>query len=295
MIRKTMAYYIQQIQDLHFPVQSKPIKLQTKPSSMSKPRLEGKVALITGAASGIGEEAVRLFAANGACVVLADVQDELGRGVVESMASEKVAYRHCDVRDEKQVEETVKYAMEKFGKLDILFSNAGIIGPLTGILELDIEGLDNTMATNVRGVASTMKHAARAMVARQIRGSIICTTSVAASLGGAGPHAYTASKHALVGLVRAACSELGAYGIRVNCVSPFGVATPLSCKAYNLEPEEVEASSSAVANLKGVVLKASHVAEAALFLASDEAAYISGQNLGVDGGFTVVNHSYSAF
>ncbi|KAJ9171678.1 hypothetical protein P3X46_015007 [Hevea brasiliensis] len=150
------------------------------------------------------------------------------------------------------------------------------------------------MATNVRGVAATIKHAARAMVVKNIRGSIICTTSIASSLGGTAPHAYTISKHALVGLVRTACSELGVHGIRVNCISPFGVATPLSCKAYNLKPSEVEANSCALANLKGIVLKAKHVAEAALFLASDESAYISGHNLAVDGGFTVVNHSFSA-
>ncbi|XP_038709744.1 short-chain dehydrogenase reductase 3b-like [Tripterygium wilfordii] len=268
--------------------------IKTTPTSMSKPRLEGKVALVTGAASGIGEEAVRLFASHGALVVVADVQDELGHQVVSSIGPDRVSYRHCDVRDEKQVEETVNYTLSKHGKLDILFSNAGIIGPLTGILDLDIEGFDNTMATNVRGVAATIKHAARAMVGKKIRGSIICTTSAASSIGGTGPHAYTTSKHALVGLVRTACCELGEYGIRVNCVSPFGIATPLSCRAYNLEPSEVEANSCALANLKGIVLKARHVAEAALFLASDESAYISGHNLAVDGGFTVVSHSYSA-
>lgn len=256
--------------------------------------MEGKVALITGAASGIGEEAVRLFAENGAFVVAADVQDDLGHLVVASIGSHRATYRHCDVRDEQEVEETVNFTLEKYGKLDILFSNAGIMGPLTSILELDIQGFDNTMATNVRGVAATIKHAARAMVAKNIRGSIICTTSVASLLAGTGPHAYTVSKHALVGLVRTACSELGVHGIRVNCISPFGVATPLSCKAYNLEPSEVEANSCALANLKGIVLKAKHVAEAALFLASDESAYISGHNLAVDGGFTVVNQSFSA-
>ncbi|BFG23794.1 hypothetical protein CerSpe_100680 [Prunus speciosa] len=261
---------------------------------MSKPRLEGKVALITGAAGGIGEEAVRLFAENGAFVVAADIQDELGPHVVASIGSERVSYCHCDVRDENQVEKTVNYTLDKYGSLDILFSNAGVMGPMTGILDLDIQGFDNTMATNVRGVAATIKHAARAMVARKIHGSIICTTSVAASLGGTAPHAYTTSKHALLGLVRGACSELGAYGIRVNSISPFGVATPLSCKAYNLQPSEVEANSSAIANLKGIVLKARHVAEAALFLAADESAYVSGHNLVVDGGFTVVDHSYSA-
>ncbi|XP_048226564.1 short-chain dehydrogenase reductase 3b [Ricinus communis] len=255
---------------------------------MSKPRLGGKVALITGAASGIGEQAVRLFVENGAFVIAADVQDDLGQEVVESVGTDKATYRHCDVRDEKQVEETVNYAVEKYGKLDVLFSNAGILGPLTGILELDLSGFDNTMATNVRGVAATIKHAARAMVAKNIRGSIICTASVASSVGGTGPHAYTVSKHAILGLVRTACCELGNYGIRVNCISPFGVATPLTCNAYNMKPSEVEANCSNLGNLKGIALKAKNVAETALFLASDESAYISGHNLVIDGGYTVV-------
>ncbi|KAK4418009.1 Short-chain dehydrogenase reductase 3b [Sesamum alatum] len=263
--------------------------------SNPSPRLEGKVALITGAASGIGEAAARLFIEHGASVVVADIQDELGRQVLDSIKSEKVSYHHCDVKDEKQVAEAVSYTVDKYGSLDILFSNAGIMGPLESILDLNMDGLNEVLATNVRGVAATIKHAARVMVDRKIKGSIICTASVAGCIGGAGPHAYSASKHAVVGLVKTACSELGMHGIRVNCISPYGVATPLACKAYGLKPSEVEAGSSAVGNLKGVVLTTKQVAEAALFLASEESSYVSGQNLAVDGGVSVVSSRYSTY
>ncbi|PIN09923.1 Reductase [Handroanthus impetiginosus] len=221
---------------------------------MSKPRLEGKEALITGAASGIGEEAARLFIKHGAAVVVADIQDELAYQVISSINSEKVSYYQCDVKDEKQVAAPVNYAVEKYGSLDILFSNAGIFGPLTSVLDLDMKRFDNTLAVNVRGVAATIKHAGGAMVERTIKGSIICTASVAAWIGGAGPQAYSASKHAVVGLAKAACSELGRYGIRVNCVSPAGLATSMAFKAFGQTQSEVEASSCATANLKGVVL-----------------------------------------
>ena len=110
------------------------------------------MALITGAASGIGEETARLFAANGAFVVVADIDNELGRKVAASIGIDQASFHHCDVRDEKQVEETVSYTVEKYGGLDILFSNAGIIGSLASILSLDISDFDNTFATNVRGV-----------------------------------------------------------------------------------------------------------------------------------------------
>lgn len=111
------------------------------------------MALITGAASGIGEETARLFAANGAFVVVADIDDELGQKVVDFIGVNQASFHHCDVRDEKQVEETMNYTIEKHGRLDILFSNAGIIGCLTSsILTLDMSKFDNIMATNVRGV-----------------------------------------------------------------------------------------------------------------------------------------------
>ncbi|XP_008812964.2 short-chain dehydrogenase reductase 3b-like [Phoenix dactylifera] len=258
---------------------------------MSKPRLEGKVAIITGAASGIGEAAARLFASNGATVVIADIQDELGTAVAASISPGKCSYKHCDVTDETQVEETVNHVLRTHGRLDIMFSNAGVLGTATPILDADMGELDRVMAVNVRGTAAAVKHSARAMVARGTRGSIICTASVASCRGGLAPAAYTASKHAVLGLVRAAAGELGQHGIRVNCLSPFGVATPLACGLNGMSLSKVEDLCCAMANLKGVVLKTSHVAEAALFLASDESVFISGHNLVVDGGTTAVNSS----
>ncbi|RZC56066.1 hypothetical protein C5167_014916 [Papaver somniferum] len=219
---------------------------------MSKLRLEGKVAIITGAASGIGEATARLFVEHGAFVVVADIQDELGDQVVSSIGKEKASYKHCDVSVEKQVEEAVAFALEKYGSLDIVYSNAD----------------------------------------RKIRGSIICTASVAAVSAGFAPHCYTASKHAVLGLVRSACSELGAYGIRVNCISPSGVGTPLACDIGKISARHVEAYTAKMSLLKGIILKAKHIADAALFLASDDSVYLNGHNLVVDGGFTVAASSF---
>ncbi|CAE6073350.1 unnamed protein product [Arabidopsis arenosa] len=250
-------------------------------------RLDGKIVIITGGASGIGAEAARLFTDHGAKVVIVDIQEDLGQNLAVSIGLDKASFYRCNVTEETEVENAVKFTVEKHGKLDVLFSNAGVMEPHGSILDLDLEAFDRTMAVNVRGAAAFIKHAARSMVASGTRGSIVCTTSIAAEIGGPGPHSYTASKNALLGLIRSACGGLGKYGIRVNGVAPYGVATGLT--SYNEETVKmVEDYCEATGNLKGVVLKARHIAEAALFLASDDSVYISGQNLAVDGGFSVV-------
>ena len=158
-------------------------------------------------------------------------------------------------------------------------------------MDMDLAELDRVMAVNFRGAAACVKHAARAMVppngARG--GAIVCTASVASLQGGFGPASYTASKHAVLGLVRAAAGELGRHGVRVNCVSPSGVATPMSCALMGIGPEELEAMTVPGNVLQGKVLRAEDVAEAALFLASDQAGFINGHLLVVDGATTVVN------
>ncbi|KAG2304264.1 hypothetical protein Bca52824_032915 [Brassica carinata] len=238
-------------------------------------RLDGKITIITGGASGIGAEAARLS------------RSTTPRCVAVSIGPDKACFYRCDITDETQVENAVKFTVKKHGKLDVLFSNAGVLEQAGSILDLDLKHFDRTMAVNVRGGAAFIKHEARAMVEKGTRGSIVCTTSIAAEIGGTGPHAYTASKHALLGLIKTACGSLGKYGIRVNGVAPYGVATGMN--SYDDETVRmVEDYIAATGILKGVVLNASHVAQAALFLASDDSAYVSGQNLAIDGGCSVV-------
>ncbi|KAI3724132.1 hypothetical protein L2E82_35899 [Cichorium intybus] len=224
-------------------------------------KLEGKVAIITGGASGIGEATALLFAKHGArMVVIADIQDELGKNLCVSIGSHRCTYIHCDVTDEVQVKSLVESTVEMYGLLDIMFSNAGIISKLNqSIIDLDMNHFDDIFAVNVRGMAACLKHAAITMVEK---------------------------KHAVIALMKSASKQLGQYGIRVNSVSPAVVATPLMCNMLGAEAAEVEKYAEPFTSLKGVVLKAEDVAEAVLFLASGKSGFITGHDLAVDGGFT---------
>ncbi|XP_031276312.1 (-)-isopiperitenol/(-)-carveol dehydrogenase, mitochondrial-like [Pistacia vera] len=256
-------------------------------SSMQRSKLEGKVAIITGGASGIGEATARLFADHGArMIVIADIQDELGQRVAISIGTHRCKYLHCDVTDEEQVKALVDSTVQNYGQLDIMFSNAGIIsGSDQILLDLNFSQFDRLFEVNVRGMAACVKYAARAMVEGHVKGSIVCTGSVAASHGGKRRTDYHMSKHAVLGLVRSASVQLGVHGIRVNCVSPCGVATPLTCQSYGKSMEEVDKLYEPLMPLKGEALRARHVADAVLFLACKDSELVSGHDLVVDGGF----------
>lgn len=259
-------------------------------------KLEGKVAIVTGGASGIGEATARLFADHGVkTVIIADIQDEKGLKVAESIGKHHCSYFHCNVNDEEQVKSMVEWTVKRYGKLDIMFSNAGIVSKSNQtILDLDFSELDQLFNVNVRGMAACVKHAARAMVEQRVGGNIVCTASVAASRGGACRTDYVMSKHAVVGLVQSASVQLGKHGIRVNSVSPSAVATPIVAAAattssssnYSAQKraEEIQRIYGPLTSLKGITLSVRHVAEAVLFLVSDDSAFITGQDLGVDGG-----------
>ncbi|KAJ8900252.1 hypothetical protein K2173_024892 [Erythroxylum novogranatense] len=269
-------------------------------STLSCQRLSGKVALVTGGASGIGESIARLFHQHGAKVCIVDLQDNLGQNVCNSLG-DNIIYLHGDVTSEDDILRAVDLTVDKFGRLDIMVNNAGLSGPpCPDIRDLDLSIFERVFDVNVKGTFIGMKHAARAMIP-QNKGSIISICSVAGSIGGLGPHAYTGSKHAVLGLTKSVAAELGKHGIRVNCVSPYGVATGLALAHL---PEEERTEDAWVgfrsfvarnANLQGVELTTDDVANAVLFLASEEARYISGANLLVDGGFTCSNHSLRVF
>ncbi len=250
-------------------------------------RLADKVAVITGAASGIGAATAKLFVSEGCKVVIGDIQDEEGAALVKELGD--VAYfQHCNVTKEEDIAALVDAAVEKFGKLDIMFNNAGIVGAIGPIDTTPAGEWKFTLDIMLNGVFYGMKHAARVMKAQE-SGAIISMSSVAGVTGGLGPHAYAAAKTAVVGLTKNVAAELGSFGVRVNAIAPYSVATPMVAEAYLSDHTNIEGTYKMLTDespLKGRPGLADDVANAALFLVSDEAGYTSGHTLTVDAGIT---------
>jgi NAD(P)-dependent dehydrogenase (short-subunit alcohol dehydrogenase family) len=249
-------------------------------------RLDGKVAAITGAAGGVGRATSLRFAAEGAHIVAADVDDDGNEKTVDLVvaAGGKATAVHVDVTNSGEVAAMVDTAEEDFGKLDILFNNAGVMLPSDGdAVSTDESTIDATLAINVKGVLLGCKHGIPAL-RRAGGGSIINTASFVASVGAATPQiAYTASKGAVLSLTRELAVLHAREGIRVNAVSPGPLHTELLMKLLDTDEKR---QRRLVHIPMGRFGKSAEIANAALFLASDEASFVTGTNLQVDGGLT---------
>ena len=245
------------------------------------------MAAITGASSGIGRAAAERFVEEGAKVAIGDIQDDAGKALAESLGSGTVFVR-CDVTSEDNVAALVDAAVGEFGQLDVMYNNAGIVGAVGPVDTTPADEWHATMDVLLHGVFYGVKHAARVMKPRGT-GSIISMASTAGVMGGLGPHAYAAAKHAVVGLTKNAAAELCRFGIRVNCIAPASMATPMVAYAHTGDHNDMDgalAELTATSPLVGRPGLASDVANAALWLASDESGYTSGHCLATDAGFT---------
>lgn len=246
--------------------------------------LEGRVAIVTGGASGIGAATVRLFVENGARVVIADMQSARGEALSRELAPNAV-FQQTDVTREDDLRAMVARAESSFGRLDCIFNNAGFGGALGGISETRTDEWDMTFYVLVRGVFLGMKHAAP-LIRRQ-GGSIISTASVAAMVAGYSPHAYAAAKAAVIQLTKSVAMELAEARVRVNCICPGFIATPLSLNTVGKPDTEMEPRKAWMSNAQPIERPGEprDIAEMALFLASARSSFITGQAFVVDGGF----------
>ena len=250
-------------------------------------RLSGKTAVITGAASGIGAASTRRFVKEGCRVVLGDIQQDKGNALCQELGS-AVVFAKCDVTKEEEVAGLIDLAVKEFGQLDIMFNNAGIVGAVGPIDTAIAEEWSATLDILLNGVFYGMKHAARVMKPRGT-GSIISMTSTAGLMGGLGPHAYAAAKHAVVGLTKNVGAELARFGIRVNAIAPASVATEMVASILTGDPDAIKATAEQLAVASPLLNRAGtadDVANAALWLASAESGYTNGHVLTTDAGIT---------
>jgi NAD(P)-dependent dehydrogenase (short-subunit alcohol dehydrogenase family) len=272
---------------------------------MRMARLDRKVAVITGGASGMGAGTVRRFVEEGARVVIGDVLDDRGEALARELGASAV-YARTDVSREEDVAAAIRLAVDRWGRLDCLFNNAGLGGVDEVVEAIPMEGYQQTMDVLLKGVLLGIKHAAPVMK-KQRSGSIINTGSVAGLRAGYGPLVYSLAKAAVIHLSRCAAMELGEWGVRVNCICPGGIVTPIFGKALGLPVEKADETLGTVSELLRTfqaIPRPGHpndIASAAVWLASDESAFVNAHALVVDGGlvagrrFSEAQDSWNAF
>jgi 3alpha(or 20beta)-hydroxysteroid dehydrogenase len=243
-------------------------------------RLDGKVALITGGARGMGAEEGRVFAAEGATVVLTDVLDDVGKETAGSITGAN--YVHLDVRAEAEWQAVVDQVMSDHGRVDVLVNNAGV-DLVKKLLATTIEDFERVTDINLRGTFLGMRTVADAMIKAERPCSIVNTSSVAGLQGVANHGVYSASKFGVTGITKAAAKEWGRYGIRVNSIHPGIIETPMTADMRSFTDPEVRERVERTIPLRRMG-QASDIANMALFLASDDSDYCSGQAYIVDGG-----------
>ena len=251
-------------------------------------RMKDKVAVITGGASGIGKRTVERFVEEGGRAIIADIQDDRGLRMQEDLG-DKVRYQRCDVMVEADIKAAVDKAVSTWGRLDLLFNNAGAGGDPSTIEDITVEGWDDTQNLLVRSVLLGTKHAGPIMK-RQGSGVIVNTASVAGLIPGATPVAYAVAKAAVTYLTKCAAMELAEHKVRVNCICPGLVATPIIGKSMGLAGQVadrmVEAVEAAGAMFQPIPRggRPDDIANAVLFFADDAASWVTGVVLPVDGG-----------
>jgi NAD(P)-dependent dehydrogenase (short-subunit alcohol dehydrogenase family) len=256
--------------------------------------LEGKVAIVTGGTSGIGERIVELFVEEGAKVVVAARRQDEGHALEKRLG---VSFVRADVSIEADAKAMIDHAVQHFGRVDCLVNNAGSGSPMISIVDVDVATFDQVMAVNVRGVFLGMKHVAPVMLTQR-SGSIVNIASIAGLRGGMSGHAYSASKGAVHALTRSAAAELGEQGVRVNSISPGAIVTGIFGKSVGVEGPKADRVADVVAAAFAKFQPVPRagmpedIARGCVYLASDGSSFVNGQDFTIDGGHTAVTRGW---